>query len=96
MEELLEKVAMLKESLNNTSEVKNIKDLNKKINKCTSLQEKIKKYQETKDEKLKEEIYSNSLYKKYKQAETELNILILHINKELKKINSKGKCGLWK
>ena len=89
MEELLEKVAMLKESLNNTSEVKN-----KKNNKCTSLQEKIKKYQETKDEKLKEEIYSNSLYKKYKQAETELNILILRINKELKKINSKGKCGL--
>ena len=43
MEELLEKVAMLKESLNNTSEVKNIKDLNKKINKCTSLQEKIKR-----------------------------------------------------
>ena len=28
------------------------------------------------------------------EAETNLNILILKINKELKKVNSKGKCGL--
>ena len=35
-----------------------------------------------------------TLYKEYKEAETNLNILILKINKELKKINSKGKCGL--
>lgn len=94
MEELLERIAELKESLNNTSEVKKIKELNEEINNCKTLQEKIKKYHETKNQKLKEEIYSNNLYKEYKQAETELNILILRINNELKKINSKGKCGL--
>ena len=58
------------------------------------LSNKIKLYNQTKKESLKEEITSNELYKEYKKAETELNILILQINSKLKKISNKGKCGI--
>lgn len=94
MEKLIELVEILKKSLDNTTEVKNIIILNKKIKDSKELQEKINKYKERLNNNLKEEIYNDSLYKEYKEAETNLNILILKINKELKKINSKGKCGL--
>ncbi len=94
MEKLIEQVEILKKSLDNTTEVKNIIILNKKIKDSKELQEKINKYKERLNNNLKEEIYNDSLYKEYKEAETNLNILILKINKELKKINSKGKCGL--
>ena len=94
MEKLIEQVEILKKSLDNTTEVKNIIILNKKIKDSKELQEKINKYKERLNNNLKEEIYNDSLYKEYKEAETNLNILILKINKELKKINSKAKCGL--
>lgn len=94
MKKLIEQVEILKKSLDNTTEVKNIIILNKKIKDSKELQEKINKYKERLNNNLKEEIYNDSLYKEYKEAETNLNILILKINKELKKINSKGKCGL--
>lgn len=94
MEKLIEQVEILKKSLDNTTEVKKIIILNKKIKDSKELQEKINKYKERLNNNLKEEIYNDSLYKEYKEAETNLNILILKINKELKKINSKGKCGL--
>lgn len=94
MEKLIEQVEILKKSLDNTTEVKNIIILNKKIKVSKELQEKINEYKERLNNNLKEEIYNDSLYKEYKEAETNLNILILKINKELKKINSKGKCGL--
>lgn len=94
MEKLIEQVEILRKSLDNTTEVKNIIILNKKIKDSKELQEKINKYKERLNNNLKEEIYNDSLYKEYKEAETNLNILILKINKELKKINSKGKCGL--
>lgn len=94
MEKLIEQVEILKKSLDNTTEVKNIIILNKKIKDSKELQKKINEYKERLNNNLKEEIYNDSLYKEYKEAETNLNILILKINKELKKINSKGKCGL--
>ena len=58
--------------------------------------EKLKKELDNTEQvqKIKEEIYKNNLYQEYKKSETELNILILQINNELKKINNKGKCGL--
>lgn len=94
MEELIRQVANLKESLNNTTEVKTIIELNKKLATSKELQEKINNYKERVNESLKTEICQDEFYQKYKVAETDLNILILKINKELKKINSKGKCNL--
>ena len=94
MEELIEKIEALKVCLDNTEEVKSIKSLNLKVIENKELLNKIKLYNQTKKESLKEEITSNELYKEYKKAETELNILILQINSKLKKISHKGKCGI--
>ena len=56
----------------------------------------IEKYNYTQDERIKEKIISNEEFREYKHQETELNLLILEINQELKKITKKDKCGLWK
>ena len=39
---------------------------------------------------------NNNLFKEYKEEETEINFIILEINKRLKQINNKGKCHRWK
>ena len=89
MNELMELVDNLKLSLANTDEVKNIKKMNKEISKDIDLLEDIKKYNLTKDETLKKKIISNELFNKYKDNEIELNLLIMKINHELKKLNIK-------
>lgn len=92
MNELIDLVDNLKESLDKTDEVKNIKALNKEISKDKDLLETIKKYNLTHDEKLKSKILSNELFNKYKDNEIELNLLIMKINHELKKISIKKGC----
>ncbi len=54
------------------------------------LLEYIKIYKKSKDEKLKEKIYNNENFIKYKKLESEANLLILRINqifKDLKEPN---------
>ncbi len=92
MEELIEKVEALKEELNENASVKKIKELNKKIDSDKELLKDIEKYKYSKDINLKNKIMSNSLFKEYKVEETEINFIILEINKRLKQINNKGKC----
>ena len=96
MNELMELVDNFKKSLDNTKEVQEIKEYNKKISKDKDLLSKIKKYNDTKDESLKKEIISNKLFNEYKEKEIDFNILILKINKELKRISTKKGCSLWK
>lgn len=92
MKDLIDKVENLKEALNDTKQVKEIKDINKLIMNDKELLELIKKYNETQDEDIKTKILDNELFKDYKDKETELNILILEINSKLKEISNKGKC----
>ena len=92
MNDLIDKVENLKEALNDTKQVKEIKDINKLIMNDKELLELIKKYNETQDEDIKSKILNNELFKDYKDKETELNILILEINSKLKEISNKGKC----
>ncbi len=94
MNELMELVDNLKKSLDKTKEVQEIKEYNKKISLDKDLLDKIKKYRETQDESLKKEILSNKLFQEYKDKEIDFNILILKINKELKRISSKKGCSL--
>lgn len=94
MNELMELVDNFKKELDMTKEVQDIKDYNKKISKDKDLLSKIKKYNDTKDESLKKEILSNKLFNEYKEKETDFNILILKINKELKRISTKKGCSL--
>lgn len=94
MNELMELVDNFKKELDMTKEVQDIKDYNKKISKDKDLLSKIKKYNDTKDESLKKEIISNKLFNEYKEKEIDFNILILKINKELKRISTKKGCSL--
>ena len=94
MNELIEKVDNLKKSIEELDKIKEIKELNKEIIKDKELLKLIEEYNRTQDEKLKQEIINNSLFKKYKVLETDINVLILEINSKLKQINDKGKCGV--
>ena len=91
MEELLEKIEELKEQLDQTNQVIELKEYSKKIQKNQKLLDKIKKYQETNDERLKEEISKDPDFIEYKKRETEVNLLIWGINHKLKEINPKGR-----
>ena len=92
MEELLEKIDNLKISLDNREEIKRIKELNKQIKEDKNLLALISKYKEKPSEELKKEIYKNELYKKYKESETDINLLIISINNKLKEISNRGNC----
>ena len=92
MNELIEKVDNLKESLNSTKQVKEIEELSEKIMKEKDLLKDIEDYNRTQDDIIKERILNNKLFREYKKKETDLNILILEINQKLKEITNKGKC----
>ena len=94
MEKIIEKVEVLKSYLNDTPQIQEIIKLNRKIKENKELLNKIEKYNQTRKEELKQEIYMIELFQEYKKAETELNILKLEINAALKKINDKGKCKI--
>ena len=94
MENLLNKIEQLKKEISKDKRIIEIKKLNKKLKQEKSLIDLIQKYNITKDENIKKQIVENKLFREYKVAETELNILILEINKELKTITNKGKCSL--
>ena len=92
MNELIEEVEKLKEELNNTTQVKEIKELNKKIRKEEELLKKIEEYNKNNNEELKKDIISNPIFKEYKNKETELNLLILELNQKLKVLKDKKGC----
>ena len=94
MEELIEKVENLKNKISHLDQVKDYQKMKEQIEKDKELLAQIKKYQETNDLKVKEEIMKNSLFRKYKKSETDINLIILELNQYLKKINNKGKCDL--
>lgn len=94
MNELINLVDDLKKDLDNTKEVKELLELKEQVNKDKELLSKIQKYNLTKNTKLKEEILSNELFNKFKDKEINLNILIMSINKELKKIKGDKNCSL--
>lgn len=94
MKELIGKVENLKSALNELEQVKNYQKMKNIVEKDNDLLERIKVYQETNDEGVKEKIMANELFREYKKCETDINLIILEINHYLKKINDKGKCNL--
>jgi hypothetical protein len=91
MYELIEKVENLKQSLDNEEHIKEIKKLNKEILKSEELLNLLNEYKLSSNEDIKKNIMSNTLFKKYKLVETDINIIILEINSRLKEI-SESKC----
>ena len=95
MNNLYELINKFIESIDNEEAVKELKDSYNKIKNNKELIEKIKKYNETYDEKLKEELINNEDIRNAKHLEANLNYMILDINKELKEISKKDGCR-WK
>ena len=93
MEELILKVNNLIDTIDNSDIVKDIKKYNDKVMKDEKLLKLLEKYQETKDEKTKEEIMSKKLFQEYKLKESDLNIMIMSINQKLKAISKERSCN---
>lgn len=91
MEKLIEKVNNLKSLLDESDEVIRIRELNKKLDDEEFLR-LIDEFKVTKNMEVKNKILSNEEFVEYKELENKINLLILKINQELKKISSKGKC----
>ena len=69
--------------------------MNELINLVDDLKKDLDNTKEVKELlELKEEILSNELFNKFKDKEINLNILIMSINKELKKIKGDKNCSL--
>jgi len=94
MEELIRRVEILKDALDKQLCIKRIKKLNEEIKQNHKLMEMIHHYTCSYDDSLKEKIYKEGLFQEYKEAETDVNILILSINSQLNKIRDKGSCQL--
>lgn len=92
MNELMEKVDNLILSLEETEEVQKYKELQEKIMKEKELLDDLEKYQQNPDGELKKKILSHPLFRVYHHQETELNLLILKINQEFKKIGNTKVC----
>ena len=92
MEEFYNKVNNLIDKIDESILVKEIKELNKKVENDSKLKELLEKYHLTQDESIKEQIISNDLFQEFKSKETDLNILIMSINQKLKKIGNGRSC----
>lgn len=92
MEEIIEKIDNLIKELEKQEEIIEIKKVNEELKKDKELKNLIERYKE--DKSLLKEIENNKLFQKYKEKETDLNILILKINKRLQEITNKGNCHL--
>lgn len=89
MEELIEQVAQLKNSLDTTEEIKTIKRLQAEIQKNHILCKLLLEYQQKPTDEKKQEIYQQKLFQEYKTGENEVNLLIFKINNTLNKIKDK-------
>ena len=90
----MEKVENLITALNNTSTIKELEEINKKVEKDLELKKLLEEYSLTKKEELKKRIIENKTFQEYKEKETEVNLLIMDINQRLKKIKKKEDCSL--
>lgn len=94
MEKLIEKVENLKNALDEEQVVIDLKKLNNEIKTDEELNKLLTEYHNSPSETLRNNLIQNSKIRKYKEKETELNILILEINSNLKQITKKDKCSL--
>ncbi len=92
MEELIEKLENLKKSVYDTQEVQEYLQAKKALFSDKLLIDKLEMYHENFDIKLKEEIIKSPSFLAYKEKETAVNLLILEINQEFRKIKGNYHC----
>ena len=79
----MQKINELLDLLDQNNNIKEIESLRKNISKETM--ELIKEYQDNPSIELKNKILSDPNYKKYLECETNINYLIMNINKKFKR-----------
>lgn len=92
MEELIEKLENLKKSIYDTKKVREYLQAKEVVFSDKLLIDKLKEYHESFDIKLKEEIMESPSFLAYKEKETAVNLLILEINQEFRKIKGNYRC----
>lgn len=92
MREIEDKLDNLINQLDNNEYVKEIKKLNKKIKDDKELMKLLEEYKYNKSDSLKRKILENENFKEYKTAETEINFIIMYLNKRLKEIKDGKEC----
>lgn len=93
MEELLNKIDNLKKEINKLPVIDNINICYNVIINNKELINKIKKFNLSKDNNLRIEIYKYKEFQEYKKYENVLNLLIIVINKKLNKISFTRSCS---
>jgi len=92
MEELIEKLENLRKGVYDTQEVQEYLQAKKALFSDKLLIDKLEMYHENFDIKLKEEIINSPSFLAYKEKETAVNLLILEINQEFRKIKGNYRC----
>lgn len=92
MEELIEKLENLKKSVYDTQEVQEYLQAKRALFSDKLLIDKLEMYHENFDIKLKKEIINSPSFLAYKEKETAVNLLILEINQEFRKIKGNYHC----
>lgn len=92
MEELIEKLEQLKKEISSSDIVEELQKRKEEVMNDSSLVAKIEEYKKYPRESLKKEITSSPSFLAYKEMETEIDLLILQINQEFKKIRKSYDC----
>ena len=92
MNELMDQLDNLKNELDASSMVMDIRSLLKRIEEDTELSSMLKDYQVRPNDELKNKILESDLFQEYKIKETELNLFIMEVNQRLGVIHKKGGC----
>ena len=92
MNDLLDKLDNLKDELDSSTMVIDIRSLLKRIEEDQELSSMLKDYQVRPNEELKSKILESDLFQEYKIKETVLNLFIMEVNQRLGKITKKGGC----
>ena len=82
----------LKDELDTSTMVMDIRSLLKRIEEDTELSSMLKDYQVRPNDELKNKILASDLFQEFKIKETELNLFIMEVNQRLGKITKKGGC----
>ena len=91
MKELMDKLDQLEKALDEVPLIQELKKLTKEIKQDKTLYQLLMEYHQKPTESTKKKIIANDLFSRYKEKETDLNILIMELNQKLKEITGKGK-----
>lgn len=95
MEEVMQQVDVIKERLDRSLLMHELKEARQKIEKDEHLKQLIDSFhQNPYQESLKEEIYQNTNFMAYQHLENELYFLILEINQRLKTLTEEKSCRI--